>query len=210
MDVSEFAFNLLLIFFPGIICAYMADMFTDHKERTQFLFVVNSFLLGFASYLIYAAAIYWVAREQFEGIHFLKGLSNGTVNIAVGEILKVCAIAVALAIVIIVVNTHKLHFRLLQWLKITKKFGEEDVWGFLMNSPETEWVTVRDLEKGILYDGWVKAFSQNSKNAELLLVDVSVYRNDNGEFLYNVEAQYLSLDTGRISIEIRSQSEGDT
>ena len=104
------------------------------------------------------------------------------------------------------VNTHKLHFRLFQKLKITKKFGEQDVWGFLMNSPSTEWITVRDTENNIMYDGWVKAFSDNSKEAELLLESVSVYKNDTGEHLYDVDAQYLSLNRDKISIEVRSNS----
>lgn len=204
MDISEFAFNLLLIFFPGIICAYMVDMFTNHKERTQFQFVINAFLLGFGSYLLYAAIVYLCSPDKINSINFLHALSEGKVKISVKEILQVCAVAFFLGVAIIVINTHKLHFRLFQALNITNKFGEQDVWGLLMNSPATEWVTVRDNENNIMYDGWVKAFSDNSKEAELLLEDVSVYKNDTGTHLYDVDAQYLSLDRDKISIEIRS------
>lgn len=204
MEISEFAFNLLLIFFPGIICAYMIDMFTIHHERTQFQFVINAFLLGFGSYLIYAAIIYYCSPDKVDNINFLHTLSEGKAKLSLKEILRVCLISVVLAVIIIVANTHKLHFRLFQKLKITKKFGDQDVWGFLMNSSNTEWVTVRDIENNIMYDGWVKAFSDNAKEAELLLEDVAVYKNDTGEYLYNIDAQYLSLNRGKISIEIRS------
>lgn len=203
MNISEFAFNLLLIFFPGIICAYMVDMFTIHKERSQFQFVMHAFLLGFASYLIYGLALYSWSPNAVNNITFLNALSGSSTKIPLREILKACGVATGLAVVIIIVNTHKLHFRLFKKLKITKKFGDQDVWGFLMNSPGTEWITVRDLEHNVMYDGWVKAFSDNAREAELLMEDVSVYRNDSGDHLYDVDAQYLSLKRDKISIEIR-------
>ena len=182
----------------------MVDMFTNHKERTQFQFVINAFLLGFGSYLLYASAVYFCAPDKINSINFLHSLSEGKAKISLKEILQVCVVSAILAILLIVISTHKLHFRLFQALKITKKFGEQDVWGFLMNSTSTEWITVRDSENNIMYDGSVKAFSDNSKEAELLLENVSVYRNDSGEHLYDVDAQYLSLNRDKISIEIRS------
>lgn len=206
MDISEFAFNLLLIFFPGIICAYMVDMFTNHRERTQFQFIINSFLLGFGSYLLFAGLVYIFIPENVGEINFIHALTDGKAKISLKEILLVCAVSAALAVFIIVINTHKLHFRLFQYFKITDKFGEQDVWGFLMNSSSTEWVTVRDSENNIMYDGSLKAFSDNSKEAELLLENVSVYQNDSGEHLYDTNAQYLSLNRDRISIEIRSSN----
>lgn len=203
MNISELAFNLLLIFFPGIICTYMVDIFTNHKERTQFQFTINAFLLGFGSYLLYAAIVYLCAPDKINSINFLHALSEGKAKISIKEIAQVCVVSFVLAVAIIVINTHKLHFRLFQFLNITKKFGEQDVWGLLMNSPKTEWVTVRDNENNIMYDGSVKAFSDNSKEAELLLENVSIYKNDTGSHLYDVDAQYLSLNRDKISIEIR-------
>ena len=57
-----------------------------------------------------------------------------------------------------------------------------------------------------MYDGWVQAFSDNSKEAELLLGDVGVYTNDTGEHLYNCDSQYLALDRNNISIEMRQNN----
>ncbi len=202
MNISEFAFSLLLIFLPGILCAYMIDMFTNHRERTQFQFVINAFLLGFGSYFLYAAPGYFFSPEKIGSINFLRMLSGEQTTISLKEILLVCALSAFLAVLIISINTHKWHFRLLKKLGITNKFGEQDVWGFLMNSAKTEWVTVRDIENNLMYDGWIKAFSDNSKEAEVLLGDVEVYRNDSGEYLYDTDAQYLSLNREKISIEV--------
>ena len=204
MDISQFAFNILLIFFPGIICAYIVDMFTNHKERSQFQFLINAFILGFGSYIIYSIIIYLCFPNRFESIAFLSAL-NGVEGaiVSLKEILFVLLLSILIALVIITINTYKLHFRILQYLKITTKFGEQDVWGLLMNSPDTEWITVRDIKNNIMYDGWLKAFSDNSIEAELLLENVEVFKNISGELLYEIDAQYLSLQKDNISIEIR-------
>ncbi len=63
---------------------------------------------------------------------------------------------------------------------------------------------MRDKEKDLIYDGWVQAFSDDSKDAELLLRDVSVYKNSTGEGLYQIGMMYISRNRDDIAIEIRT------
>ena len=123
--------------------------------------------------------------------------------VALDEILYICIFSVILAAIFTVMHTNKLHFKLFRKLKITNKFGEMDVWGYLMNSPDSEWLTIRDFENNLVYDGHLIAFSDNGKDAEILLGNVDVYNNNEGKILYNVYSQYLSLNRSKISIEIR-------
>lgn len=83
-------------------------------------------------------------------------------------------------------------------------FGELDVWGYTLNLKEVVWVTVRDHKNDLIYDGWVQAFSDDSRDAEVLLRDVSVYKNSTGEKLYQVGGVYLSRNREDISIECRT------
>ena len=99
------------------------------------------------------------------------------------------------------VFNRKYHFRALQKLHITNKFGEQDVWGYYFNAPEMDWVTVVDMANKLMYEGRVKAFSDNSVDAEVLLEQVSVYDEQTGEYLYGTEVQYLSLNRGSILIQ---------
>jgi len=206
LNLSEFAFQLLLLFVPGIICSYIIDTFTNHKERTQFQFLLSSFVYGLMAY-----GLLWVTLNiidcfyevSYASTNFLGFLQGGNQAISFAEIFYACIFAVLLASMITYVHTHKLHFKLFRALNITTKFGELDVWGYLMNSDEVSWITVRDLENNLMYDGWVQAFSDNSKEAEVLLGDVFVYENATGDFLYEVASQYLSLDRNKISIEVR-------
>lgn len=132
MQLSVFAFKILLIFFPGIICSYIVDTFSIHKERTQFQFLVNSFVLGLSSYLLYWLTInligMWFNLNE-TNIEFLRSISDAGQTISYKEIAYVTIISVLLGIFITIVDTYKLHFRLMRKLRVTKKFGEIDVWG---------------------------------------------------------------------------------
>jgi hypothetical protein len=212
MELSEFAFKLLLLFLPGIICSFIVDAFTNHKERTQFQFVVRSYVYGLLAYALYWLIVKYagcLVGMDSESVVFLKSLAGAQEKVSPREIAYVCILAVVMSAVITFVHTHKLHFRLFRKLRITNKFGELDVWGYLMNSDDVSWVTVRDLNNNLMYDGWVQAFSDNSREAELLLGDVRVYKNDSGELLYEVASQYMSLDRLNILIEIRKRETAD-
>lgn len=206
MNLSEFAFKLILLFLPGIICSYIVDTFTNHKERTQFQFLVNSYVYGLFSYGLYWLYVYIFGAcigVSADSVNFLKTLQSKEQTVSFTEIGYACFASVILASFVTYMQTHKLHFRLFRFLGITNKFGELDVWGYLMNSNDVSWITVRDIENNLMYDGWIQAFSDNSKEAEVLLGDVQVYDNNSGELLYEVNSQYLSLDKAKIRIEVR-------
>ncbi|MEW6619460.1 MAG: DUF6338 family protein [bacterium] len=212
MDITEFSIRILLLFFPGIICSYIVDTFTIHKPREPFFFLLQSFVFGLSSYFLF-----WVVLPiyNFMGIKvglwdsksevvFLRALIDDNIHISYYEIVWVCFVAIILGLIITAIETYKIHFRLVKGLRITKKFGELDVWGYSLNAKDIEWVTVRDIEKDLVYDGWVQSFSDDSKDAELLLRDVSVYSNLEAKPLYQVGAMYISRKRDDITIEFRT------
>jgi len=208
MDISEFGFRLLLLFLPGILCAYIVDSLTVHSPRQPFCFLLRSFVLGAFSYLIYWAVITLgvaIVPQIFPaGIIFDKALTDPKVQVSFKEIIYACGSAVFLGGFLTLASRHKWGNRLARWIGLTKKFGELDVWGYMLNSADVEWVTVRDHANDLVFDGWVQAFSDNSRDAELLLRDVSVYRNSTGERLYQLGLLYVSRERETISIECRA------
>lgn len=206
MEISGVTIRILLLFFPGLISTYIVDAFTIHKPRTPFFFILQSFVYGFSSYLLYwglGNVVYWFMDKGSFTVNFLMALVDSSATIDFKEIIFVSGVAVVLSLIFTACNTYKIHTCIAHKLRITKKFGELDVWGFVFNSKEVEWVTVRDHKNDMMYDGWVKAFSDDSINAELLLRDVVVYKNLSGEKLYDIGAMYLSLDRSDIAIEFR-------
>ncbi len=202
MEISDLTVRILFLFLPGIICSVIVDIFTVHRPKDVFHYLLESFIYGVLSYFIYWL---WLKLPFTENkpMNFMYALFDNNKVIVYKEIFCGCIAAVLLGISITYISTYKLHTRLAHRIKMTKKFGELDVWGYTFNSKNIEYVTVRDHKNNLVYDGWVQSFSDDSKNAELLLRDVSIYKNDTAEQLYQIGAIYLSLNKEDIAIEFR-------
>ena len=206
MEISELAIRLLLLFLPGILASYILNTFTTTHTPTKFIFLLESFVLGILSYAaltVTATILGVVCPEAGFQISFFSTLTSAKVDVRFGEVFYASGHALVLSIGLVCIVNYKLHFRLAHFLRITKKFADHDVWSYTLTSPRTGWITVRDHDNDLIYDGWYEAFSEDSRNPELLLGDVSVYTNQTGEPLYQVGSLYLSLKGKRFSIEFR-------
>jgi hypothetical protein len=78
------------------------------------------------------------------------------------EIILGLVISVVLSVGWLYVSTYKIITRVLQTIKATKKYGDEDVWDYTFNAPDAavEYVHVRDFENEYVYAGWVNSFSK--------------------------------------------------
>ena len=206
--MSEFAFKVLLLFFPGVLCAFLVDHLTIHRRRDPFFFLLHAFVLGLISYFLYwlglsLAHLIWPHKVS-PSVNFLKSLTDTGTTFCFQEIAWVAGVSILLALIIAPLYRFKILHRTASLLNLTTKFGDLDVWGYMLNMKAVVWVTVRDHKNDLVFDGWVQAFSDDSKDAELLLRDVSLYRNSTGERLYQVGALYLSRKREDISIECRT------
>ncbi len=168
MNISEFTLRLLLLFFPGIICACIVDALTVHRPRQPFFFMMQSFAMGLSSYFVYwlscSVLNHWFFHSHSVRVGICDALLDKTTAISFREVGFVTIVAVALGIFITLSRKFKLPFRLGHRMRITNKFGELDVWGYTLNLKEIHWVTIRDHKKDLIYDGWVQAFSDDSQN----------------------------------------------
>lgn len=213
MGIDELTIRLLLLFFPGIICSYIVDKLTIHEPRSQFHFLLRSFVFGLTSYFVYWIGVKIIniglncVFNRSIQIVFLESFSSESTHISWIEIIIVTCIAIILGVLFTLESTYKYIFESLYKRGITKRFADLDVWGYTFNKPNKnniEWITVRDLDYDLVYDGWFEAFSDDSKNAEILLRDVSVYKNSTADFLYQVGALYLSRKRENITLEFRN------
>jgi len=213
MGISLFTFRLLILFFPGIICCYVIEIYTVHKEITQFKFLLNSFILGTSSYMIYwllLKLINLLFKENFTITTFISFMTDTNHLISFKVLLFVSLIAIMLGLIITIIDNNKLHIKLAHKLKLTYKFGEQDVWGYTLNSKDIGWVTIRDLKNNLMYNGWVLSYSDNMNNPEILLSDVEVYNNTTGDLFYVINTLYLTLDKSNIYLEIYNKKEKES
>ena len=202
--MTEFTFQLLFLFLPGLMAFIVVDTLTTHKPINNvwvFLYVV---LLGWVCYVAnYLVQViwFWCAEVPFAFVHML---TNKEQALNLSDILGACILSLPTGLIISwIINHHWLN-RIAQFFRITRKHPNTDVWNQLMNQrgSDVEWVVIRDQDKDLMYRGWVAFFADSTDDFdEILLTGAEVYRNSTGIFLYNVPGLYLSMKHGSKVVE---------
>lgn len=202
MGIDIVLVQLAIVFLPGLIWAQINARHVAKEKPGQVEFITHIFLFGLSSYAV-AFVAYGISGNDFSSLG-IDDLNQAEIvpSDFVDEILASIGISIALAVLSIYMATYKIPVRILMFFKATRKYGDEDVWDFMFNSPQidTEYVHVRDFDKGVTYAGWVRAFSETEKLRELLLVDVILYHRDGGEPT-KAPLLYLARDRSDIHIE---------
>lgn len=200
--LNLFIAQVAVIFLPGIIWARMDNRYCALEKRSDLDFFVATFIFGVVSYAT-TFAIFLLLNWHFFPIDFKEAQDRTVLTRAIGiEILDATIVGFLLAIAWVYASTWKVLTHLLQFLRATKKYGDEDVWDFTFNSRDdsVRFVNVRDFEKKIAYTGWVNAFSESGKLRELTLFDVQLYDFE-GSFMYSVPRVYIARKPDDIHIE---------
>jgi hypothetical protein len=199
MTLSEFSLRIILIFLPGLIAFIIVEQLTSHKEIQPFRLLLHSFLLGFLCYLIY----YPISLISFLNLKFsfIQNLSDPKLSLNFWEILIATLISIPFGFIISFSIKKKVLHKIAERLHVTNKFGDLDVWSYIMNSEIPEWVVIRDIENDLMYEGYIKAFSDSSEIDELFLIYVKVYTNKTAEKLYEVPGLYLPQKREKLVIE---------
>lgn len=193
--------QLAIVFLPGLIWAQLDVRYAQKAKPSQAEFLIRAFIFGLmtyaAVYIVYAClgkefSTLWISQAD------PKTLSIGDF---VDEVLWSLPVSFFLAIIWIAGSTYKWLTRFLQFIRVTQKYGDEDVWDFTFNSSraEVEYVHLRDFEKNITYAGWVDSFSETGKLRELLLREVCIYDSEGNEI--EVPLLYLARKVDDIHIE---------
>lgn len=199
MTLSEFTLRIILIFLPGLISFMITEQLTVHKETQTYRFFIYSLMLGFLCYLIY----YLISLKVFlnSSFYFIQSLSNNQLPLNFWEIFWATMLSIPLGFLVSFFINKKILHKIAKKIGASKKFGDLDVWSYIMNSQMPEWVVVRDKENNLMYEGWVHAFSESTERDELFLKDVRVFTNDTAQELYEVPALYLPRNRDNLIIE---------
>jgi Family of unknown function (DUF6338) len=215
MELSALTLRVLLLFFPGVVCAMLVDALTVHRERTPAQFLTNAFVLGLTSYLLLYTG-QWICAGIADlldlrpplPVTFIDALLNEKLRVSGGEIAAAAGMAVALGLSVSAAINQNLLYRSARTLRITRRRGGLDVWNHLLDSPRTNWILARDLDHGLAYVGWLQAFSETAENAELLLRNAAVIDSATGTKLYDAATLYFARDVRSLSIEVLSADQG--
>lgn len=217
LEIPDLAISLLFLFLPGVIAFITVLHLTFLKRPSPFFFSIYSVVLGFIAYLVYtvlaiiAAHAIAVLGGTPGGIQvsFFGTLETGVFRIDVVELIIVSTIAFLQGIAFsYLVNDNTVH-KIANTVGLSKQLLQDRPWSVVFNELDSPWVTYRDLTTGLIYEGWVMIYSEDTDPHELLLKDVTVYRNDPDgpevEELYAVKALLISRQPHQASIEFRDE-----
>ena len=216
MELSDFLIRVVFIGLPGIIGEQIYQKLKSKSVRKDWEDIIEIVLFALGSYAVYGLIVEVLRRCCIWNLNPpLRALFDSGIKISWLEIAGASFIGIILAFIAAYAYNRKWWNRLGQKLHVTKKFGDEDVWSFFLDLPETaKWVFVRDYKQDLVYYGWIKAFSESEKRRELVLMEVQVFSNFASDSvpkaLYEAEAVYISRESDEMSIEIPRATQGET
>lgn len=212
MQITELVWNLFLLLLPGVISTLMVRYITTHKQYSVFEFVIYSAVLGIGTFVIMELfySLFWIILGLFSSsvsIEFGLNLSiwnnlfNGQKSLNNYEMFISYLLAIPIGFFWGILISKKIIIRIFQKWKLTKRYGDDDVWSFYLNSPSAEWIYLHNKKTNITYFGKIRAYSDSTEKREILLEDVIVYESDTWTEKYQSNAVFLELNNFDFTIE---------
>lgn len=210
--MNELAIAVGVILFPGLITAVICDKITVHTPRWgSFKYSVYSFIFGVSCYIALQGLAYlwnWVAGCFFSTLSFASSTLNvwtiattQRVAIDLSEVFWATVLSPAIAALAAFTVNHKLLNRAARKLRVSSKYGDENLFSFFLNAQNIDWVYVRDIPSKLTYQGRVVSFSEADDMQELVLSEVTVFAYETSDELYSIPLLYLSKARGSFIVE---------
>ena len=182
--MSDLAIVVGIILFPGIVATVLADKLVVHvRPWGSFKYGLYAFVFGVASYVA-LQGIAWLqglAPVTYQFLPSMLGLlqvwsfvrDNGT-SVSLAEVFAATVMAVPVAFCGAFLVNHKIFHRAGNIVGASRKYGDENLYTFFLNSQELDWVYVRDFDRKLTYQGRIFSFSENDTCQELVLSEITV------------------------------------
>jgi len=210
--MNQLAIAVAIIMFPGIIAAVICDKVIVHQPKwDHFKFGIYSFVLGVTCYISLQILGYYfdflfskyfiINKITWSNLKVWDIISDGNSKIRVLEVFQATMLAIPVAYFASSVVNFKFFNKISQSLRISNKYGDENLFSFYLTSKEIDWVYVRDIKNNLTYQGQVVSYSENASIQEIVLSNVTVYSYKDSEEYYSVPSLYLCKNMGTFIIE---------
>jgi len=206
--MNELGMLIAIILFPGLIATIICDKITVHfKAWGPFKYAINTFVLGVSSYALLQvfSFIAGLFPAQIEFLPELAGqldvwtiAKDADTPIELIEVFAAAVVAIPVAFIAAWTTNYKAFNKLADFLGVSRKYGDENLFSFFLNSDDIDWVYVRDFERDLTYEGRVHSYSETDHLQEILLYDVTVYGYEEP---YTAPMVYLCREMGVFVIE---------
>ncbi len=212
MSVDILALRMAFLLLPGIVAYGIVAALAPQRDRTNTVIAILVIILGLISYALIAVIGQMLPPNLARTLDiptlpliFRTEAFTPSTPINFVEIIYGTFVAALLGVALSVNINYSLLIRLCRLMRLTNRHGDADTWSFLFNSGSVKgWVTVRNWENNLVYDGYVEAFSAGKQDRELILSRVKIYHNITGAEIDSVPVLYLSFPKDKVALEFRS------
>jgi hypothetical protein len=218
MNIDAFLVRIVFLVIPGF-AGYKTfrTVQSTGKSRKQikdwqdFISILLLSILSYVLLILVHGIILFVARKcgYANLVLTVKSLDAMTQQTAIDylEIGYATILSIIVGLVSGIFYNRKIVFKVARFFRITKHYGDDDVWSYVMNSDDVKWLFVRDHKVGLVYYGALSVFSESDDKRELLLDDVDVFSNADGKKLYHIDSLYICRDDNELTLEVPNQKE---
>ena len=210
--MNQLAIVVAIIMFPGIISAVICDKIIVHQPKwNHFKFGIYSFILGITCYIslqgvnflldFLFSKYFCFPQVIWSRLEIWGFISDSKTKLKILEVFQATLLAIPVAYFASWVVNFKLFNKISQKLRISNKYGDENLFSFYLNAKEVNWVYIRDIENNLTYQGHVISYSENDKIQEIVLSNVTVFSYSESEEYYSVPSLYLCKNMGSFIIE---------
>lgn len=207
--MNQLVVTLIVILMPGIIATVISDKITIHSKWTSFKFSLYALVLGVFSYIVLQFIYYGIdvfSAEKIAGLHWShlqiwKAFYGENPAVPAAEVAFAMLLSFPVAFIASYSINHKIFNKIAQALRVSAKYGDENLYSYYLNAKEIDWLYVRDIENNLTYQGRIVMYSETETMQELVLSEVTVFRYEDSEELYSVPTIYITKEIGRFIIE---------
>ncbi len=199
MEIPELTLKLIILLTPGAIASIIFEKLTIHEKWTSFQFIANSILFGGTSYLT-AQLAFNICSDDKSFDNFWLNLPSK--EIPFNAIIKAIITSVFIGFLCASLDNYKVVNRIGKYLKLTTKYGDENLYSYFLNADNVNEIYFRDIPNNITYHGMINSYSEANDFKEIVLRDVKVYDYETSTLMYELDKVYLSRPKDDIIIEV--------
>ncbi|EKN5086638.1 hypothetical protein EFV65_20420 [Yersinia enterocolitica] len=204
--------SLVAIMIPGVIMAFIYDVYTQHKSWDSFKYILISIIFGLMIYFIDQCIIFiWqfmeskISNKESVSWYFLSvwDIANKSdIKVVPYEVFFGVASSIPLGLLVVYINKKRIFHEIFLKMGVSNKYGDDNVFiRSIEKMSETSsfcYVLLRDENLSVA--GKIYLYNENDKTQEIGLLDATITDTETGNILFLTSFIYLSKEYGKIMI----------
>ncbi len=192
---------IVVLLLPGAIGSIIFEKITVSKKWNSFKFILNSVLISLLSYLALQGIFNLLSNWCIEARELRIWNVINMESIPYQEVFYATIIGIFFGFIISLIDNRLYLYRFAKLIRFSDLTSDENIFSFFLKD-NIKFIHFRDLENDLVYSGRLQFYKETDEFKELVLEDVSVYRNTSEGELYKLDKIYISRPKDNIIFEV--------